>query len=104
MFLFIWFGRTKESFLAENVLTSHYQKIMHFIRYARTYLIKKNPLKELTKDLTGGIKDFLTMNKKLKMARYRVNYQKYKLAQFEKLIAQNNEHVFLRGRTLNETR
>lgn len=44
------------------------------------------------------------MNKKLKMARYRVNYQMYKLNQMETLIAENNEHAFLRGKKLNQTR
>ncbi len=57
-----------------------------------------------TDTIVSQLKDFLTFSKKKKMARYRVNYQKYKLDQMEKLIAQNNEHVFLKGRTLNETR
>ncbi|MEI3254316.1 MAG: hypothetical protein V8R83_03255 [Candidatus Gastranaerophilaceae bacterium] len=47
------------------------------------------------------VKDYLTMNRKLKMAKYRVNYQMYKLNQMEQLIAENNEHVFLRGNKLN---
>jgi len=38
------------------------------------------------------------------MAKYRVNYQQYKFNQMQELIAQNNEHVFLKGRTLNEIR
>lgn len=54
--------------------------------------------------VVGMLKDFLTMNKKLKMAKYRVNYQMYKLNQMETLIAENNEHVFLRGKKLNQTR
>ncbi|MGN0005232.1 MAG: hypothetical protein ACI37Z_04610 [Candidatus Gastranaerophilaceae bacterium] len=54
--------------------------------------------------VTSQLRDFLTFSKKMKMAKYRVNYQRYKLDQMQKLIAQNNEHVFLKGRTLNETR
>ena len=46
----------------------------------------------------------LGRKKKLKMAQYRVNYQQYKLQQMEQLIAENNEHVFLRGNKLNELR
>ena len=38
------------------------------------------------------------------MAQYRVNYQHYKLRQMEQLIAENNEHVFLKGNKLNELR
>lgn len=90
--------------MSANVLIPTYKKIMSFFNYARTYLMRHNPLKSLADDFVKGLKDFLTINKKLKMAKYRVNYQKYKLAQFEKLIAQNNEHFFIRGRTLNETR
>jgi len=90
--------------LFQEALMSNAQKIMHFLHYSKTYLIRRNPLKAIMKDLAAGIKEFLTINKKMKMARYRLNYQKYKLSQMEQLIAQNNEHVFLRGRTLNETR
>ncbi len=49
-------------------------------------------------------KDIFTVKRKLKMAQYRVNYQQYKLRQMEQLIAENNEHVFLRGNKLNELR
>ena len=54
--------------------------------------------------LVGILKDFLTMKKKLKIAKYKVNYQMYKLNQMEQLIAENNEHVFLKGQKLNQTR
>ena len=54
--------------------------------------------------LVGILKDFLTMNKKLKIAKFKVNYQMYKLNQMEQLIAENNEHVFLKGQKLNQTR
>ena len=54
--------------------------------------------------LVDILKDFLTMNKKLKIAKYKVNYQMYKLNQMEQLIAENNEHVFLKGQKLNQTR
>ena len=80
------------------------QKMINFLQFSRSFLVKRNPIKSVLSDLTASLKEFLTLNKKLKMARYRVNYQKYKLSQMEQLIAQNNEHVFLRGRTINETR
>ena len=65
---------------------------------------RNNPIKAFTATIVAQLKDFLNIGKKIKMAKYRVNYQKYKLDQMQKLIAQNNEHVFLKGRTLNETR
>ena len=80
------------------------QKMINFLQFSRSFLVKRNPIKSVLSDLIASLKEFLTLNKKLKMARYRVNYQKYKLSQMEQLIAQNNEHVFLRGRTINETR
>lgn len=88
----------------QEVLMTNTQKIMNFLQFAKSYLFRRNPLKAFASQITASIKEFLTMNKKMKMARYRLNYQKYRLAQMEQLIAQNNEHVFLRGRTLNETR
>ncbi len=79
-------------------------KFISFLNFAKSFLIKRNPIKAFIIQFQAGLKEFLTLNKKLKMARYRLNYQKYRLSQMEKLIAQSNEHVFLRGKTLNETR
>lgn len=95
---------TRSCTLLQDALMTNAQKIMNFLQYSRSFLIRKNPLKSLMNELLGGIKNFLAINKKIKMAKYRLNYQKYRLAQFEQIIAQNNEHVFLKGRTLNETR
>ena len=38
------------------------------------------------------------------MAKYRVNYHKHQLYKIENLIAESNEHTFLKGKNLNETR
>jgi hypothetical protein len=51
-----------------------------------------------------GLKDFLTMKKKLKMAQYRLNYNRHQFQKMEQLIAENNNHSFLKGNNLNETR
>ncbi|MFR1672963.1 MAG: hypothetical protein ACLSWI_08480 [Candidatus Gastranaerophilaceae bacterium] len=51
-----------------------------------------------------GLKDFLTMKKKLKMAQYRLNYHRHQFQKMEQLIAENNQHSFLKGNNLNETR
>ena len=69
-----------------------------------TFLIRKNPLKSLSNSIVEGLKDFLTMKKKLKMAQYRLNYHRHQLNKMEQLIAENNEHNFLKGNKLNETR
>lgn len=88
----------------QETLNLNLQKLLSFLRFAKSFLVRKNPLKTITKQFEAGLKDFLTMNKKIKMARYRLSYQKHKLAQMEQLIAQSNDHVFLKGKTLNETR
>ncbi|MEI8128366.1 MAG: hypothetical protein WCG95_02000 [bacterium] len=49
-------------------------------------------------------KDFLTMNKKLRMSRYRLNYHRHQLQKMEALIAENNQHSFLKGQNINEVR
>ena len=45
-----------------------------------------------------------SIRQKLKMAQYRVNYHKHQLNKMENLIAESNEHTFLKGKNLNETR
>lgn len=85
----------------QDALLSNMQKIVNFFGYLTAYFRRHNPVQVLLQQVTSMIKDYLTMNRKLKMAKYRVNYQMYKLNQMEQLIAENNEHVFLRGNKLN---
>ena len=58
----------------------------------------------MQRELVAGLKDALSINKKRKMVKYKLKYQIHQLNQMEKLIAQNNEHVFLRGNKFNEMR
>ncbi len=90
--------------IIQQSFRANLQKLINFIQFSRSFLRKRNPVKAFVKEVQGSVKEFLAINKKIKMARYRLNYQKYRLSQMEQIIAQNNEHVFLRGRTLNETR
>ena len=82
----------------------HIQRMMNFLGFAQNYIIKNNPIVAIIASLESTLRDFLTFGKKMKMAKYRVNYQQYKFNQMQELIAQNNEHVLLKGRTLNEIR
>ncbi|MBR2430741.1 hypothetical protein IKB17_04705 [bacterium] len=54
--------------------------------------------------LITSLKEALTIRQKLKMAKYRVNYHKHQLYKMEKLIAESNDHTFLKGKNLNESR
>ena len=80
------------------------KRFVNFLNFARSFFIRNNPIKALLVSLLSSLKDMLTIRQKLKMAKYRVNYHKHQLAKMEQLIAKNNEHTFLKGSKLNETR
>lgn len=80
------------------------KRIINFLQFSKAYVLKHNPVTQIKESVTTRLREIFSTNKKVKMAKYRLNYQKYKLNQMEQLIAQNNEHVFLKGRTLNEIR
>lgn len=80
------------------------RRLVNFLNFARSFFMRKNPFKALAESLINSLKEMLTIRQKLKMAKYRVNYHKHQLYKMENLIAENNEHTFLRGRNLNETR
>ena len=80
------------------------KRLMNFMNFAQSFFKRKNPFKALVASLLGSLKEMLTIRQKLKMAKYRVNYHKHQLHKMESLIAENNEHTFLKGKNLNETR
>lgn len=82
----------------------HTQRFMNFLGFARGFLMRQNFIEVIQKSITNIFKDIFTVKKKLKMAQYRVNYKQYELRKMEQLIAENNEHVFLRGNKINELR
>ena len=90
--------------MLRETLEMNIKRLFDFLIYSKNFLIRKNPLKSLSNSIVEGLKDFLTMKKKLKMAQYRLNYHRHQLHKMEQLIAENNEHNFLKGKNLNETR
>ncbi len=90
--------------MLRETLEMNIKRLIDFLIYSKNFLIRKNPLKSLSNSIVEGLKDFLTMKKKLKMAQYRLNYHRHQLNKMEQLIAENNEHNFLKGNKLNETR
>lgn len=90
--------------MLRQTLEMNIKRIVDFLIYSKNFLIRKNPLQSLVASITEGLKDFLTMKKKLKMAQYRLNYHRHQLQKMEQLIAENNDHSFLKGKNLNETR
>lgn len=88
----------------QQTLRTDFQRFMNFLGFARTFFIRKNPIKAMASEFAEIVKDFLTMRKKLRMARYRVHYHANQFHKMEELIAENNEHAFLRGKKVNEIR
>ena len=87
-----------------EVLQENLKRIVNFLNFTQSFLRRKNPFKALLISLVSSLKDMLTIRQKLKMAKYRVNYHKHQLYKMESLIAESNEHTFLKGKNLNETR
>ena len=85
-------------------LQDNIKRFVNFMNFARSFFQRKNPIKALIASLISSLKDMLTIRQKLKMAKYRVNYHKHQLYKMENLIAESNEHTFLKGKNLNETR
>ena len=85
-------------------LQENLKLLVNFIGFARSFFVRNNPLKALAVSLLSSLKEMLTIRQKLKMAKYRVNYHKHQLYKMENLIAESNEHTFLKGKNLNETR
>ena len=80
------------------------KRLKTFLNYSKNYLKRNNPVKMFKKNIVAGLKDALSINKKRKMIQYKLRYQMHQLSQMEKMIAQNNEHTFLRGNKFNEMR
>ena len=87
-----------------EAISANIKRIQKFLGFTKNYFIRHNPIKAMIDGTVATIKDILTIRKKQKLVKYRLNYQIGKLKQMEKLIAANNDHVFLRGRKFNETR
>ena len=87
-----------------ETLELYLKRITDFLIYTKNYFIRKNPIQSIMNQIVEGIKDFLTVKKKLKMAQYRLNYQRHQLNKMEQLIAENSQHNFLKGSHLDQKR
>lgn len=90
--------------MLRDTLEMNIKRLLDFLIYSKNFLIRKNPIKSIQTSFAEGLKEFLTMNKKRKMAQYRLNYHRHQFHKMEQLIAENNQHTFLKGKNLNETR
>lgn len=88
----------------QETLELYIKRIVDFLIYTKNYFIRKNPIQGIVNSVVEGVKDFLTVKKKLKMAQYRLNYHRHQLQKMEQLIAENSEHSFLKGSHLDQKR
>lgn len=88
----------------QNLILEHIKRIRNFLNFTKSYFERNNPLKSFANNSISALKELLSVRKKKRLVQYRLNYQIGKLRQMEKLIAANNDHVFLKGRKFNETR
>lgn len=88
----------------QESLELYFRRLLDFLLYTKNYIIRKNPILMLSETIVEGIKDFLTIKKKLKMAQYRLNYHRHQLQKMEQLIAENSDHSFLKGSNLDQKR
>ena len=90
--------------MLRDTLETNIRRLLDFLIYSKNFLIRKNPIKAMSESILTDIKELMTINKKRKMAQYRLNYHRHQFQKMEQLIAENNQHTFLKGNNLNETR
>lgn len=88
----------------QETLELYIKRLLDFLIYSKNYMIRKNPIQAIITSVVEGLKDFLTVKKKLKMAQYRLNYHTYQLQKMEQLIAENSDHNFLKGAHFDQKR
>ncbi len=89
---------------AAATLQLNIKRFNNFLNFTRAYLKKNNPIKLIVNNTVTYFRELATVNQKLKKIENRIIYEKYKLKKTELILAQNSEHVFLKGRSLNQTR
>ena len=89
---------------AQATLQKKVDQYKNFLNYMVAYFKKNNPIRNMIEGMVTYVRDLTTVQQKIKKIQYRVNYERYKLKKTELILAQNSEHVFLKGRSLNQTR
>lgn len=89
---------------AASTLQLHMTRFVNFMNFTKAYLKKNNPIKIFINQTVAYFKELAGVRKKLKRIQNRINYERYKLKKTELILAQNQDHVFLKGRSLNQTR
>lgn len=89
---------------ASELIGLKIRQFQNFMGFTAAYLRKNNPMVLVTQSTLAAVQELLTVNQKLTRIKNRINFETYKLKKTELILAQNSEHVFLRGRSINQTR
>ena len=87
-----------------NNLPGFADNIRSFFWLFQNYLTRAKIAETAYGSFVETIKNILTANQKLKIARYRVNHLRYRLNQMEKIIDQNTPEDHISGNILNQLR
>jgi hypothetical protein len=68
--------------MLRDTLETNIKRLIDFLIYSKNFLIRKNPIKSMTNSFVEGLKEFLTMNKKRKMA-HKSSNKLWKLWEFQ---------------------
>lgn len=85
-------------------VTSISTQIKTFMTRARAYFTRVNPVENTTTLILNNFKNMVSVNKKLKIAKYRVAHLNYRLTQMERMMLENNPNNFKGGRNVDTLR
>ncbi|OGI00239.1 MAG: hypothetical protein A2287_06430 [Candidatus Melainabacteria bacterium RIFOXYA12_FULL_32_12] len=75
-----------------------------FFRIFYYYLVRARIFETAYTNFVNSVKNMLTANQKLRIAKYRVNHLRYRLNQMERIIDQNTPMEHISGDILNQLR
>jgi len=79
-------------------------QVSNFISRAKAYFMRVNPVENAITLFLNNLKNVVSINKKLKIARYRVAHLNYRLTQMERMMLENNPNNFKGGLNVNTFR
>ena len=77
-------------------------KVQQFYRLSLAYLYKNNPIMLFLNTFIVNWTELVSQNKKLKIAKYRVNHLKYRVYQMEQIMEQGNPYNLASGQKLDK--
>ena len=77
-------------------------KAQQFYRLSLAYLSKNNPFVMFMNTIIVNFTELVGQNKKLKIAKYRVNHLKYRVYQMEQIMEQGNPYNLASGQKLDK--